>query len=454
MLSPNFLRRLLRWTLRIGLGLAALYLLGIFGLTLWAQGKLGRALERVTGEGYVLELEELLPDLAPDERNASHTLDAIASLLEDALRRDGEELGWRPETETLDAAAAGDGQALAALEERLAHPDRRLVLDLLDRAAGVEHARFLEAGSGPPALVIDPRWNLYAGRRLQLLRAGRWLAARSALEAGRDRIDDAVASTVAIFRLADWMEQESPLIVAGLFSQAEARWGYEALERLTFHSRLGAAQRRQVETALEDLHAGGRARHLRGELAMGNAFHRQMLWLPNPAAPPPGLWLLFRHRVLGRWLVAIDHAAFLEAMSGLIRRAEQPPYRRDPLEEVDDGIPGVAIPTKLLIPNFLAAVEKSDELFERRDLARIALAWQAFAEARGTSPASLRELVPEPLAELPVDTFTGEPLDFRRGEGGCLVWSVGPDLRNDGGENAGTPAAGDADDPAWRLPCS
>lgn len=453
MLSPDAFRRLLHWSLRIGLGLAALYLLGILGLTLWAQGKLERTLERVTGEAYALDLEGLLPELAPGERNASHTLDAIHFLLEDDLRRDGDELAWRPDATTLDAAAAGDRQALAALEERLAHPDRRLVLDLLDRAAGVEHARFVEAGSSAPAAGVDPRWNLYADRRLQLLRTGRWLAARSALEAGRGRIDDAVASTLALFRLAGWMGQESPLIVAGLLSQAEARWGYEALERLTLHSRLDAAQRRQVEAALEKLHAGDRARHLRGELAMGHAFHRQMLWLPNPAAPSPGLWSLFRHRVLGRWFVAADHAAFLEAMSGLIRRAEQPPHRRDPLEKVDDGIPSVAVPTKLLIPNFLAAVEKSDVLFELRDLARIALAWQAFAEAQGAFPTSLQELVPGTLAELPVDTFTGEPLGFRHGETGCLVWSAGPDLRNDGGENAGTPAAGDADDPAWRLPC-
>lgn len=452
MLSRGSFRRLLRWALRIALGLVALYLLVILGLTLWARWKLERALEQVTGEGFVVELEEVLPELAPGERNASHTLGAIHFFLEDALRRDGEELGWRPEATTLDSAAAGNPKVLAALESRLDQPDRRLVLDLLDRAAGVEHARFIETDSGGPALIVDPRWNLYLGQRTHLLRAGRWLAARSAWETGRGQIEDAVASARVIFRLAGWMSQESPMIAGGLFSQAEARWGYEALERLTLHGGLDAAQRRQVETLLEDFHAAGRTRHLRGELAMGHAFHRRALLLPNPAAPP-GLWVLFRHRVLGRWFVAADHAAFLEAMSGLIRIAEQPPYRRDPLEEVYDGIPWVAISTKMLIPNFLSAIGKTDELFQRRDLARVALAWQAFAEIQDAFPAAPRDLVPGLLPGLPVDSFTGEPLRFRRDETGCLVWSTGLDGHDDGGEHAGTPVAGDADDLAWRLPC-
>jgi hypothetical protein len=90
------------------------------------------------------------------------------------------------------------------------------------------------------------------------------------------------------------------------------------------------------------------------------------------------------------------------------------------------------------------------------DQARIRTAVAAVAAeqhrvARGDWPASLAELGP-----LPDDPFTGKPLGFRRLADGIVVYSVGPNLRDDGGELAkddgNVPKEGDVGFRLWDVP--
>ena len=70
----------------------------------------------------------------------------------------------------------------------------------------------------------------------------------------------------------------------------------------------------------------------------------------------------------------------------------------------------------------------------RLDQTRLAIAIERCRIARGAIPESLAELVPDFIAELPRDIYTGQPMIYRRKEvGGFLLYSVGPDRRDDGG---------------------
>ncbi len=51
----------------------------------------------------------------------------------------------------------------------------------------------------------------------------------------------------------------------------------------------------------------------------------------------------------------------------------------------------------------------------------------------GAFPVTLEALVPDLLVVVPDDPFDGKPLRYRRTDGGCLVYSVGPDGLDDGG---------------------
>jgi hypothetical protein len=66
--------------------------------------------------------------------------------------------------------------------------------------------------------------------------------------------------------------------------------------------------------------------------------------------------------------------------------------------------------------------------------AQVALAAECYRRAHGDWPQALTELVPEHLPTVPLDPFDGEPLRYRRTERGVVIYSVGENGRDDGGD--------------------
>jgi hypothetical protein len=61
------------------------------------------------------------------------------------------------------------------------------------------------------------------------------------------------------------------------------------------------------------------------------------------------------------------------------------------------------------------------------------LATERFRQAEGKWPASLDQLRPRFLSEVPLDPFDGKPLRYKRLEDGVIVYSVGADGTDNGG---------------------
>jgi len=87
--------------------------------------------------------------------------------------------------------------------------------------------------------------------------------------------------------------------------------------------------------------------------------------------------------------------------------------------------------------HFIAQLGRAASLQKGREARRYALlAAAALAVHRaetGEFPKKLAELTPKLLEQVPADPFTGEPLIYRRTEDGYVLYSVGPDLEDDGG---------------------
>ena len=79
---------------------------------------------------------------------------------------------------------------------------------------------------------------------------------------------------------------------------------------------------------------------------------------------------------------------------------------------------------------FRPCIARRDALLR---LLRTDLALRLFRQDRGRFPDRLDELVPQYLAATPVDPFSDQPLVYRRGDGGFVLYSVGPDGTDDGG---------------------
>lgn len=82
-------------------------------------------------------------------------------------------------------------------------------------------------------------------------------------------------------------------------------------------------------------------------------------------------------------------------------------------------------------------------------LARTASALGLYRLRHGEYPESLTALVPDFLAELPMDEFADEPLHYRRmAADEFALWSVGPNRTDEGGAPGETLLEGDW---AWRI---
>ncbi len=87
----------------------------------------------------------------------------------------------------------------------------------------------------------------------------------------------------------------------------------------------------------------------------------------------------------------------------------------------------------LLIPaaDFAHAIPEYST--QRRDASLAAIALTLHKRNRGDWPTSLDELTPELLPAVPPDRFDGNALRFRLDEGHPVLYSVGPDRKDDGG---------------------
>ena len=106
-----------------------------------------------------------------------------------------------------------------------------------------------------------------------------------------------------------------------------------------------------------------------------------------------------------------------------------------PYQDHLHGLPWYAIVSKNVLPEMEAAFMKVATLDALILTARTGLACRVFKSRTGEYPENLEALVPGLLAEVPVDPFTGKPLVFRREGKGFIVYSLGSNLKDDGGRS-------------------
>jgi hypothetical protein len=98
--------------------------------------------------------------------------------------------------------------------------------------------------------------------------------------------------------------------------------------------------------------------------------------------------------------------------------------------------PATKPPEDVVLSGGMAVTVLSFHLARHELLLQMLRAELALQEARqrdGRYPLALRELVPQTLSAVPRDPFAEQPLRYRRKGSGYLLYSIGPDLKDDGG---------------------
>lgn len=113
---------------------------------------------------------------------------------------------------------------------------------------------------------------------------------------------------------------------------------------------------------------------------------------------------------------------------------------------------------RMLFPAFAKTAQKTSHAQAIVDFATAACALERFRLASGQFPDTLDALVPKFLPSAPVDAINGEPLKYRRTpDGQFILYSVGWNEKDDGGETAMTQGKSPGPDFArgdwvWRYP--
>ena len=430
---------------RLGVALAAVIALDM--MTLWNMDLAARNyLTAQRAEAGALALS-VAPARVPDRANAALVYQQAA----DAMKSLDDELGEKVTTERRESKAgqpegpwsrvSGWLREPGSPEVDLASPELREhlrqgapVLVLVRRAAAMPDCYFERDWGRPSPDMLLPE---YDGLR----RASRRLMLEARCRAADGDAAGAVADVSAMFQMAGHTRTEA-ILVGLLVAMMMDDMAASALEAVVATGQVQPAD--LAALAFDDTVAYQRclARALRMEEAFGLGCFAM---LGEGGSPALMLELMGETRTFLWWPVAVvwrvfimpeDLASYRDTLHTFQTQAAFPYHQavgeHEDIERlVETGQLGVL--TRMLVPALSKCAERAAESDARHRLAQTALAAMAWRGKHGRMPTALEDLAPEVLPRVPIDPFDGRPLRKTTRDGKVVLYSIGPDLKDDGG---------------------
>jgi hypothetical protein len=274
------------------------------------------------------------------------------------------------------------------------------------------------------------------------------LTTEAILDASNGDIEKALAALRAAGAVADSMAEE-PLLISQLVRYASWAIIFKRSELILNGATLSDQQLNALQIFFQNAekpHA--MVRGLAGERASGLAVFmgspdQQYVFGADFDSPPPLKDRLRTSLFIGllksTGLLRKDRSFYLDVMATNVAAAEAPfPERLTLAQQANNA--AMSPPSKLMIfsrmllPALGRAMQRDGDHAARIRTAATAIAVERFRRAHnGELPSDLNGLVPTYLTSVPGDPFDGQPLRFKRLTHGYVVYSIGSDLRDDGG---------------------
>lgn len=447
----------------------------VFGIV--AGRQLSSELAKVKASGAPVTMAELAPPAAPDEENAALVYQRAFEIamprsessipfesVKDFWRRavqDPDIAGWRG-IPVREPPYGAEPATVPEVEEFLRRHHRKL--ELLRLGATMPRARYpVDWSAG--AFALFPHLSRMRGSA-QLLGASALVRSRRGDAAG------AVADVEAILAMADSVASERTAIsqVARVVSQGIAVY---TLDVVMCTSPPSASECTRLYAALsraDQMAAFERA--MEGERALGiwvfDEIRRspEMYWgllgltpsCDRILLPEPPEWLMRTGLVRVLWSPWLkkDEVLYLRYVERKLALFQKPHDEKshEALERWLIQMPQYALVTRVLVPVFGRAAQRRDEGIANVGLAQWGLAMRVHQTKMGRYPAALADVSPVVDWSLPADPFSGRPFVYRREGDGYILYSLGPNRRDDGGKERPrtyAPAERAPDDIVWRM---
>jgi hypothetical protein len=121
----------------------------------------------------------------------------------------------------------------------------------------------------------------------------------------------------------------------------------------------------------------------------------------------------------------------------LVDAADNPDRSLKIAYEVDrriEQLPQWCLFTRTMLPSLKRSYERNAKLTAQIRAARAAMAAERFRLDHGWFPTSLEQIVPSYLERVPLDPFDRQPLRYHLTGERAVIYSVGEDLKDDGGD--------------------
>jgi hypothetical protein len=428
----------------------ALILLPLLGIAIFHL-MTGRALEKrmnaVRAQGLPITLDELDASytIPPDVENAADLyLDAFNNL----VKWSGEDKERLPlvgnaSLPARTAAISEPNQIL--IREYLA--DNQETLKILHEAASLPHARYpVDLSQGFDSLTP---W------LSQVRQCARLLQLQALMHVEQDDPNQALNSVRSGLALAQSLK--SPILIDYLVRIAASAMQLQTLERIMCRSSLTHEQLESMAKLVHDPQAAFSIKYaLIGERCTGLSVFRMPLRAMNGMAvsdnPMPRL-VLGPMRAVG--LLKREAVGYLDIMQDYIQATDLPAPEgvataKGIAQAVERGQRGGFL-TRMFAPALGRVMELESRAQAHRLVAYCALAVEQYRLGTGELPESLDKLVPQYLDTVPLDPFDGQPLRYRLLNQGFVVYSIGEDLSDDGGQEKGKRKRGSGKRQPWDV---
>ncbi len=407
-------------------------------LTLVLSRKVASEIAKLKASGEPTTLADIAPKKVRNSENAAVIYARVFAEMEEPLTDEDSEAFsslLSPEKRLDDPASWARGMKVL---ERNRH-----VIDLIEQA------------TSRPKCVFPVEWEKGAAAlspHLPKLRSlARLLAADAIVSAVDNRPDEAVRSLALGPKLSESLAEE-PSIISQLVRYAALRIHARSLELVAQETQIDSDQAKRLYYALASIDLNpGYARAMRMETVFGlwsfdefrknpemiNEYMTFGCLCSNLTGPDPEAWYPVIAPLHSRTpIVYADELVYLKGMEDRMRNTVLP-YRmlktkRSALLE-KEKLPAYALGSETLLSVFSSIIDDRDDAIAEVSGGQVLCALLAYRDRFGGYPRSLGELRSRLGWKLPQDPYSGKDFVYRRQGKGCIFYSIGENLKDDGG---------------------
>lgn len=338
------------------------------------------------------------------------------------------------------------------LTEWLKHEQSQKAFELVRKAAGMQRCQMPYFGDPNTSIIAVLLPNLSHMRFL-----AKAMMVESRRLAAEGKADEALANQAATMRMG-WHAAQGMTLIEDLVGVAVWALASRHMTDMVARRDLSLSELSEARRALEDQrnHLPSARHGIRNEQRFGTAAVDEIASRPlripfslgqienfgvdgSNVVPADG-WGRFEKR-LGQLIfpdrtIKAHMSAYYDKLATRAEHGPQSATARDFDEEREiNAIPRWDVVSRVLLPSLARATTLSERLQADYALARGVVAIRRYMKLHdGKAPETLDEAIAGPVSESLTDPFSGEPLQYRRTADGWVLYSIGPDLEDDGGE--------------------